>query len=177
METSSKLDNYQASDILYFLESLIEIVNTPEGKFSFDLIHGREIYNCSTHYKYKEQALRAAKFQALKSLITVSPHWVASCNWGSDRILIQSDESISFFGDCRFQQAEKSFESPLIRQELLRSLKWRPQGIETKLRLVNKTGEFLEGKDTLKLIDLGLDTFVTLETLIATDFAASQYPL
>lgn len=166
MEISSKLDNSQSSDILYFLESLIEIVNTEEGKFSFDLMCGREVFNCSSHYEHKEEALRAAKFQAVKCVVTGSPYWMASCIWESDRILLQSDESVSFFGDCRFQPTERYFESLLIRQELLRNLKWRPQGIETKLRLINESGEFLEGKDTLKLIDLGLDTFVTLELLV-----------
>jgi hypothetical protein len=172
METYRKLDNNQSSEILYFLEGLIEVVNV-EGKFTFDLMCDKEIYNAPICYQHKEQALRAAKFQALKSVLVASPYWVVSCMWGSDRILLQSDESLEFFDDCRLQENKNYFENPVIRQELLRNLKWRPKGIETKIRLINKSGEFLEGKDTLQLIDLGLDTWVTLETLVPTDFTAS----
>jgi hypothetical protein len=173
METSKKLDNGQESEIFYFLDSLIEIVGTDEGKFKFDLMQGREVYNSPKPYSCKELALRSAKFQALKSVLIASPYLAVSCTWGSDRVLFQSDESVQFFGDCRFQESKKYFENPVIRQELLRNLKWRPQGIETKIRLINKSGEILEGKATLRLIDLGLDTFVTLETLIPTNSTTS----
>ncbi len=172
MKTSKKLDNSQDSEIFYFLDSLIELVNV-EGVSTFDLMCGKEVYNAPIHYHHKEQALRAAKFQALKSVLVASPYWVVSCMWGSDRVLLQSDESLEFFGDCCLQENKKYFENPVIRQELLRNLKWRPKGIETKIRLINKSGEFLEGKDTLQLIDLGLNTWVTLETLVPTDFTAN----
>jgi hypothetical protein len=172
MEVSRKLDNSQSSEILYFLDGLIEIVNV-EDKFTFDLMCDEEVYNAPIHYTDKAQALRAAKFQALKSVLVASSYWVVSCIWHSDRIILQSDESLQFFGDCRLQENKRYFETPIVRQELRRNLKWRPSGIETKIRLINESGEFIEGKDTLQLIDLGLDTFVTLETLIPTDFAAS----
>ncbi len=87
--------------------------------------------------------------------------------------MLQSDESIKFFGQCRLQENKEYFESPTVRQELLRNLKQHPNGIETKIRLINKSGEFIEGKDTLQLIDLGLNTWVTLETLIPTEFTTN----
>lgn len=155
------------SNFLFFFDSLIDTFKpTKETLWAYSVRNGVEIYYeylNKPFYQYPEQALKAAKLHALTNFVERSRKLHCLTSYPADKVFIQSEAAIAYFGLAENMQAINFYPNHQDRLDLLQTLKITGKHVGSELEVVNLDGKTFTGIGAVQLIQLEPYTSLLLE--------------